>query len=146
MPSEVLGILTILATNVLLYLPVIFVMWLATKRHKATDLKIDFANPKRESLLSIAVVLSIAIILATYIFSLYLSRRGPIGTSTEFYLERALFQWIIYGILFVFPVVAVIRLRHQGFETVGITWKNAWFSIGLGIVLALGLSVLVTPS
>lgn len=145
MPPEVLGILTTLAINALLYLPVILVTWLATKRHKVTDLKTDFTNPRREALLSIAVVLSIALILTAYIFSLYQSTGGPTGTPTEFYLKGALFQWGIYAVLFIFPVVAVIKLRHQGLETVGITRKNAWFSIGLGIVLALGLSALVTP-
>lgn len=51
MPPEVLGILTTLAINALLYLPVILVTWLATKRHKVTDLKTDFTNPRREALL-----------------------------------------------------------------------------------------------
>jgi membrane protease YdiL (CAAX protease family) len=145
MPPEVLEILSILAINVLLYLSVIVVTWLATKRHKVTDLKTDFTNPRREALLSIAVVLSIALILTVYIFSLYQSTGGPAGAPTEFYLVRALFQWGIYAVLFIFPVLAVIKLRHQKLETVGITTKNALFSTGLGIVLALGLSVLVTP-
>ena len=145
MPLEVLGILTTLAINVLLYLPVILVTWLVTRRHKVTDLRTDFSNPRREALLSIVVVLLIAFILTVYIFSLYQSTNGPIGTPTEFNLKGALFQWGIYIILFIFPVVAVIKLRHQKIETIGITGKNLWFSIGLGIVLALGLSVLVTP-
>jgi len=145
MPPDVLEILATLAIDALLFPPVILVTWLATKRHKVTDLKTDFTNPRREALLSIAVVLSIALILTAYIFSLYQSKGGPTGTPTEFYLKGALFQWGIYAIFFIFPVVAAIKLRHQGLETVGITRKNAWFSTGLGIVFALGLSAFVTP-
>jgi membrane protease YdiL (CAAX protease family) len=145
MTLEVLGLLSVFSINILLYFSVILVTWLATKRHKVTDLKTDFTNPRIEALLSIAVVFLISLILTVYIFVLYKSTGGPIGTPTQFYLERALFQWGIYSVFFIFPVMAVIKLRHQGLETVGITRKNAWISIGLGVVLALGLSVLVTP-
>jgi membrane protease YdiL (CAAX protease family) len=145
MPTEVLGILETAAIDALLFVPLILVTWLVTKRHKATDLKTDFANPRMEALLSIVVVLSITLILTTYLFSVYQSVGGPAGTPSKFYLWRALFQWGIYGVLFIFPVFAVTKLRHQALETVGITKKNAWFSTGLGIVLAFGLSVFVTP-
>jgi membrane protease YdiL (CAAX protease family) len=145
MPSELLGILATSAIEALVFLPVILVTLFVTKRHKFTDLKTDFANPRWEALLSIVVVLSIALIVTAYLFLLYLSAGGPVGTPTEFYLQGVLFQWGIYAMLFIFPVLAVIKLRHQALETVGITKKNVWFSIGLGIVLALGLSVFVTP-
>jgi membrane protease YdiL (CAAX protease family) len=145
MPLEVLGLLSVFLINMLLYFPVVLVTWLATKLHKVTDLKTDFTNSRMEALLSIAVVFLIGLILTVFIFLLYQSTGGPIGTPTQFYLERALFQWGIYSMLFIFPVMAVIKLRHQGLETVGITRKNVWISIGLGVVLALGLSVLVTP-
>jgi membrane protease YdiL (CAAX protease family) len=129
----------------LVFVPVILVTWLVTRRHRAADLKIDFKNPRREALLSIAVVLSIAVILTVFIFSLYTREGGPIGTPTQYYPSGALSEWVLYGVLFIFPVFAVIRVRHQGLETVGITSKNAWFSVGLSIVLALGLAVFVTP-
>jgi membrane protease YdiL (CAAX protease family) len=145
MPLEVLGILAAAAVDALLFLPVVLMTWLVTKRHRAADLRTGFANPRTEALLSIAVVLSIALILTSYLFSVYQSASGPAGTPTEFYLRGALFQWGIYGVLFIFPVLAVTKLRHQALETVGITKKNAWFSVGLGVVLALGLSVFVTP-
>jgi cation transport ATPase len=145
MPSEVLGILVTAAIDALLFLPLVLVTWLVTKHHRATDLKTSFANPRMEALLSIGVVLSIVLILTTYLFLVYQSAGGPVGTPTEFYLRGALFQWGIYSVLFIFPVLAVIKLRHQALETVGITKKNAWFSVGLSVVLALGLSVFVTP-
>ena len=143
--AQVSEAITNIVVEALVFLPVILVTWLATKRHKAADLKIDFPNPRREALLSIAIVLSIAVILTVFIFSLYQHAGGPIGTPTHFHPNGALSEWVIYGVLFIFPVVAVIRIRHQGLETVGITKKNAWFSIGLSIVLALGLAALTTP-
>jgi membrane protease YdiL (CAAX protease family) len=118
---------------------------LATKRHKPVDLKTDFENPRREALLSIAVVLSIAFILTIYIFLLYQIKGGPLGTPTQYYLAGALIQWGFYMVLFILPVLAVLKMKHQRLETVGITKKNAWFSVGLGIALAFMLSVLVTP-
>jgi membrane protease YdiL (CAAX protease family) len=108
-------------------------------------LKINFTNRKREALSSIVVVLSIALILAAFIFTLYLHAGRALGTPTHYYPSSALSEWVVYGVLFIFPVFAVVRIRHQGLETVGITKKNAWFSIGLGIVLALGLAVFTTP-
>ena len=145
MSAQVSEAITSIVVEALVFLPVILVTWLATKRHKAADLKINFPNPRREALLSIAVVLSIAVILTIFIFSLYQRAGGPIGTPTQFHPSGALSQWVIYGVLFIFPVFAVIRMRHQGLETVGITKKNAWFSTGLSVVLALGLAVFVTP-
>lgn len=105
--------ITNIVVEALVFLPVILVTWLATKRHKAADLKTNFPNPRREALLSIAVVLSIAVILTVFIFSLYQRAGGPIGTPTQFYPNGALSQWVIYGVLFIFPVFAVIRMRHQ---------------------------------
>jgi membrane protease YdiL (CAAX protease family) len=143
--GQVSEAITDILVEALVFLPVILVTWLVTKRHKAVDLKTSFLNSRREALLSIAVVFSIAVVLTVLIFSLYLRAGGPIGTPTQFYPSGALFEWVIYGVLFIFPVFAVIRMRHQGLETVGITKKNAWFSIGLSIVLALGLVVFITP-
>jgi membrane protease YdiL (CAAX protease family) len=137
--------ITSIVVAALVFLPVILVTWLATKRHRAADLKINFSNPRREALLSIALVLSIAVILTVFIFLLYQHAGGPIGTPTRFYPSSVLSEWILYGVLFIFPVFVVIRVRHQGLETVGITKKNAWFSMGLSSVLTLGLAVLVTP-
>jgi len=143
--AQVSEAITNIVVEALVFLPVILVTWIATKRHKAADLKTDFPNPRREALLSIAVVLSIAVILTIFVFSLYHRAGGPIGTPTQFYPSGALSQWVFYGVLFIFPVFVVIRMRHQGLETVGITKKNAWFSIGLSIVLALGLAAFITP-
>ena len=120
----------------LVYLPVFLVTWLATKRHKTEDLKINFSNPRREAVYSIAVVVLIVVILTVYIFSLYQNRGGALGTPTQFTLNSALFQWGLYGALFILPAFAAIKLRHQGLETLGITKKNAWFSLGIGVVLA----------
>jgi membrane protease YdiL (CAAX protease family) len=144
-PAQLSEAIIDIVVATLVFLPVILVTWLATRRHKAAELKIDFPNPRREALLSVAVVLSIAVILTVFIFTLYQRAGGPIGTPTQFYPSGALFQWVIYGVLFIFPVFAVTRARHQGLETVGITKKNAWFSVGLSIILALGLTVFVTP-
>lgn len=145
MSAEVSEAITIIVVEALVFLPVVLVIWLVTKRYKAADLKTDFPNPRREALSSIAVVLSIAVILAAFIFSLYLRAGGPLGTPTQYHPSSALSEWVIYGVLFIFPVFVVIRMRHQGLETVGIAKKNAWFSVGLSIVLALGLAVLITP-
>lgn len=134
-----------IGVTALIFLIIILLTWLATKRYKVEDLKTNFSDPRKEALLSIAVVLLITAILTAYIFLLYQRAGGPLGTPTQFYLEGALFQWGIYAVLFIFPVFVVIKLRHQSLETVGITNKNAWFSTGLGLVFALGLSMFITP-
>ena len=120
----------------LVYLPVFLVTWLATKRHKAEDLKINFSKPRNEALYAIAVVVSIAVILTVYIFLLYQNAGGALGTPTQFTLNSALLQWGLYGALFILPVLVAVKLRRQGLETLGITKKNAWFSFGVGGVLA----------
>ncbi len=127
----------------LVYLPVFLVTWLATKRYKAEDLKINFSKPRKEALYSIVVVVSIAVILTVYIFLLYKNASGAIGTPTQFTLNSALFQWGLYGVLFMLPVLAAVKLRRQGLETLGITKKNAWFSITVGTVLAAAFIVFI---
>ncbi len=134
-----------IAVSSLIFLIVVLIIWLATKRHKIEDPKIEFLKPKRDAAISISVVLAIAAILAVYIYLLYQNAGGTIGTPTQFSLNGALLQWGIYAALFMLPVFAVIKLRKQGLQTVGITKKNAWFSLGLSLALAAGLSVIITP-
>jgi membrane protease YdiL (CAAX protease family) len=127
----------------LLCLPVFIITWLATRHRKVTNLKTDFSNPRKEAMLSIAIVVSISFVLALLIFLLYLNAGGTLGTPSQYTLGNALFEWGLYGALFIFPVLAVVKLRHQSFETVGITRKNAVFSTALGLVSGLILTILI---
>jgi membrane protease YdiL (CAAX protease family) len=141
MSAEMSGLLITIPFMVLICLPIFFLTWLATKYHKVTSLKTDFRNPRKEAILSIFVVVAVTIALTGLFFLLYQNKGGTLGTPSEYNLQEVLFQWGLVGALFILPVLAVVKARHLTFETVGITRKNAGFSIALGLVLGLIVAI-----
>jgi len=137
MSTETAQLLILIPLEVLLCLPLFAVTWFATRKRSLKLPEAGFPHPRKEALLSITVVATVVVALTGYIFLMYLVRGGNLGTPSSYSLSMALIQWGVMGAIFILPVLALVKARHQSFETVGLTKKNMWFSIALGLILGL---------
>jgi len=121
-----------------------FLIWLITKFHKPKSLEIKFATPWKEAALATGYVIGLFLILAMVFFFMVQSAGDPLGTPTQFDLQRALRQWGVYAVMSIIPISVIIKARKQRFETVGVTRKNLRLSVGIGLALSLLHVVLST--
>lgn len=119
-------------------------IWLITRFYRPESLEVKFSTPWKEAALAIGYVVSLFLIIGIVFFSLEQYAGVPVGTSRQFDLRKALAQWGIYAIISFVPIFVILRTRKQSFETVGVTRKNLWLSLGVGLVLSLLLVALST--
>lgn len=94
---------------------------------KMPSQEVVFPAPKREGLLSLGVMLGLLVLL----FILQLIR---LPEEAPFLSKGAVLTGTL--LLLCFPVVVVLRLRRQGWETVGLARANLTTMLLLGVVLA----------
>ncbi len=133
MYSEALQFLFSTALTAALFVPI----WLLTRLYKPKILKVEFAAPWKEGALAIGYVVGLFVMIGVAFFLLEQSAGVPIGTSGRFDLRRALSQWGVYAAISFVPIFVILKMRKQGFETVGVTRKNIGLSLLLGVVLSL---------
>ena len=133
MPSE--GLLVLLFS---LFSTAIFflITWVITRFYRPKKLEAKFAVPRKEVLLSIAYVIAVFIVLAVVFFFMSQSIGRPIGTSEEYDISRVLYEWGIYAMISFIPVFAILKIRHQSFQSVGLAKTNWRLSIGVGLLLS----------
>lgn len=142
MSSEILQ----LSISIVITAGCFVLIWLVTKFYKPESLKIKFATPWKEAALAIGFVIGLFLIIAVVFFFMEQSAGGPVGTSRQFDVRRALSQWGVYAIISFIPVSVIVKIRKQNSETVGLTRKNVKLSLGIGLVLSLLLlSLSITP-
>ena len=112
-------------------------IWLVTKFYKPQSLKIVFANSWKEAALAIGYIIGLFLIIAVVFFFMEQSAGGPVGTSRQFDVRRALSQWGVYAIISFIPISVIVKIRKQSFETIGVTRKNVKLSLGIGLLLSL---------
>jgi len=122
----------------------VLVIWLITKFRKSKGLEIKFDTPWREGVLAVGYVVGLFLVIAAVFFFLTQSAGGSLGTPTQFDLRRALSQWGVYATISIIPIPIIVKTRKQSFETVGITKKNMWLSLGIGLLLSLSIIALST--
>jgi len=140
MPSEILQFLMSMVFTACFFL----LVWFITRLRKPESLEIKFVTPWKDAALAIGYTVGLFLIIGVAFFFLAQSAGGPMGTPTQFDLQRALRQWGAYAVMFIIPIVVIIRTKKQSFETVGVTRKNMKLSLGIGLVLSLSLVVLST--
>jgi membrane protease YdiL (CAAX protease family) len=143
MSAETLSLLSYLPFAVLFSLPLFALTWFATRHRKLEDPKIAFRSPRKEAILSLVIVALVALMLTGYIyFRFQLNGGGALGTPSDYTLQMALLQWFGMGVMFLIPIVAIVKARRQTLAMVGLTKKNPGFSIGLGLLLGVVFAVI----
>jgi membrane protease YdiL (CAAX protease family) len=133
MPSEgLLALLFSLFSTAISFL----ITWVITRFIKPKKLEAKFAVPRKEALLSIAYVIAAFLVLAGVFFFWSQSIGRSIGTSEEYDISRVLFEWGIYAMISFIPVFAILKIRHQSLQSVGLAKTNWRLSIGVGILLS----------
>ncbi|MBN1872847.1 MAG: CPBP family intramembrane metalloprotease [Anaerolineae bacterium] len=100
------------------------ILWIRLKKIHVQD--IHFASPKREGILSLFVMVGILALL----FVLQLLQ---VPTDASFLVRGLLLTGTL--LLVCFPVVVILRMRHQGLETVGISRENLPTLLALSVVI-----------
>ena len=110
--------------------------WLITKKHKSATLSANFPSPRTEAIQ--AIVLVVAVFAAiTLLFSFWSQTIGkPIGSSNKIGPADVAFEWTFYTVFFFAPVLAMLRVKHQKLESIGVTKKNVGFSLIIGLTLS----------
>jgi uncharacterized membrane protein YhdT len=112
-------------------------IWLVTRFYKPESLETKYVTPWKEAALAIGFVIGLFLIIAVVFFYMEQSAGGPVGTSRQFDVRRALAQWGVYAIISFIPISVIIKIRKQSFETIGVTRKNVKLSLGIGLLLSL---------
>ena len=133
MPSE--GLLVLLFS---LFSTAIFflITWVITRFNRPKKLEAKFAVPRKEALLGIAYVIAAFLVLAGVFFFWSQSIGRPIETSEEYDVSRVLYEWGVYALISFIPVFAILKIRHQNFQSVGLAKTNWRLSIGVGLLLS----------
>jgi len=119
------------------------IVWLITRFLKPKSLEVTFDAPRKEAALAIVCVVAIFLTFAVVLAFIVRSAGRPLGTPEQFDLPGALRQWGIYAAISIIPTLVIIRIRKQGFQTVGATKKNFLLSFGIGNVLSMFLVLYV---
>lgn len=140
--EKLLDLLSFLATMAVS----VGITWLITRFYRSEKLKVGLAAPRKDAMIAIGYTIA-AFLALTVVFFLWSQNIGsPIGTSEEYDLFRVLYEWAIYAIISFAPVLIILKIRHQNFESVGFTKKNWLLSVSVGLILsALWLGVSTTP-
>jgi uncharacterized membrane protein YhdT len=122
------------------------ITWLITKFYRPKRLDVKFAVPRKEALLAIEYTVVAFLALAVVFLFWTSSAGGSLGLSDEYTVAKVLYEWVIYAALSFVPILVILRLRRQKFETVGVTWNNLRLSVAVGFMLSvLLLGVSTTP-
>ncbi len=116
---------------------VLFVItWVIVRFHRRQMLRVEFAAPSKEAAISLGYIV-VAFIALAGVFLLWSQSVGrPIGTSREYDVPRVLREWCIYALISFIPVFLILKIRHQRFESVGLSKANWRFSVGVALVLS----------
>jgi hypothetical protein len=113
----------------LLILSLIPVTWLLTRFHKPKNIFAKFIGARREAGIATALVITALSVLAAAFFFWSQNIGHPIGTTDTYNPSNVLFEWGIYALMSFIPIFVLLRLRHQSFESVGLTKKIGDFQL-----------------
>lgn len=122
------------------------ITWLITRFCGSEKLKVEFAAPWKDAAIALGYTVAAFLALAVVFFLWSQSIGQPIGTSEEYDILKVLYEWGIYAMISFVPVLVILKIKHQNFESVGVTKRNWLLSISVGLILsALWLGVNTTP-
>jgi membrane protease YdiL (CAAX protease family) len=126
-----------------LFIPI---AWLIGRLHKAGALATGFRSPRKQASTAVCVVLVVFFAVGVFFFVWWGDISKIVRVTGEASPVAVALQWMVYALFFFAPVLAVVMIKRQSFESVGITRKNLKFSLFGGLAfsalwLAVGFSM-----